>query len=464
MPFFCKTKQKKKSFFEKNYNAKKIKKKVKIDKNNFNKKYYIGETTNTKPHLSNNSVQIGINDLKSKFTKKFDVSNDKQTLHIDNLQGEYYDANVIHIKRKKNIQEKEIKKLVNFDKNGNLITTKKHSKLTYKDIHKIVKFALQEMYYAEYIKNNNLIIPIDPLYYQTLKDGGRMNITKTFHPCGLKDKNGEPVMPKTFQQKLVRYIINSMRYMHPYPYTDTSTATRKVYIYKDDIRVIDRKFLSQAIDMSKNQEDNFKPCCDLIMSCIKNAEKQNKNSVVALPISITNAQHAILFTCFYDRNKNKISIRVINSNNNPNGYKEYGLPIFNAFKKLLPYYINHDVKFEAKYLELYNQVGPTCMQYGEQEARNVVKKNSIGIANRNEIIHGALQRAAEYELCKKLGVKIGINDIEVKNVTDQIKQQDTINITQNKQQLPQQIQKETNNKKSNSSIKKYISSQCQASI
>lgn len=419
MSFF--KKKRKKTYWYKEYNSNKrirsIKKKVNQTNKNINYGYYIGgnyKQDNNKP------VNIGINDVKSKFTKKYDCETKEEVIEIDNLQEKYYEAKMTHISRKNKISEFEIKELIDFDKQGNLVSVKKNGKLNYRDIKKIVKFAIQDMYYFEHKKYDALTIPMDPLYYKTIKEGGRFLINERFHPTGLIDKNGDPVLPSTFQEKLARYVIKSMRYMHPYPHEDTTIKPRKVYIYKTDIRTIDRTFLGNPLDLTKNKANNFKPCMDLIAKCIKNAENNNKNAVIALPVSLIHAGHAVLFTCCYDREKNKISIRVFNTNGMPQGFKKYGKPLFKVFKKLLPYYINHSVKLEAKYCDLNNQRGPRCMQYSEEEAKNVVKKNSIGITNGNEVIQGALQRAGEYELCNKLGVKVGINDTETKDISDLI--------------------------------------------
>ncbi len=425
MSFF---KKKKRTYWHNEYNRNKrvrdIKKKVNQTNKNINNSYYIGDYKKD----NNDQVKIGINDVKSKFTQKYDCEKGEETLVIDNLQEKYFSANMTHISRKNKISEFEIKKLVDFDKQGHLVSVKKNGKLNYRDIRKIVKFAIQDMYYFEHNEFEGLTMPMDPLYYKTIKSGGHFMVNDHFHPLGLLDKNGDPVLPSTFQEKLARYVIQHMRYMHPYGYADTVAKPQKVYIYKTDIRTIDRTFLSNPIDLRSKKEEHFKPCIDLITKCIKHAESNNKNAVIALPIALTHAGHAVLFTCSYNKDKNKLSIRVFNTNGHKEGFKLYGKPLFKLFKKLLPYYINHPVNLEAKYCDFFIQRGPRCMQYSEEEAKNVVKKNSIGIANENDVIQGALQRAAEYELCDKLGVKVGIDDVETKDVShlieDEIKIED----------------------------------------
>ena len=98
----------------------------------------------------------------------------------------------------------------------------------------------------------------------------------------------------------------------------------------------------------------------------------------------------------------------------------YAKPLFMAFKKLLPYYIGKECRLEARYSDLNNQVGGTCMQFSNQGGENVLKNVPVSQINLNQITHGATIRATEAQLCKTLGVKIGRSDAVVKDVSDEI--------------------------------------------
>ena len=373
--------------------------------------------------IGNQDNQIEAQRLK--FINKYDIETEKMDIKVDNLVEKTYPANVVHIKRKKAPLEDEIKKLVDV-KNGKIVKVKK-GKLTYKDIKKIAFFALSDVYYAQHRQYPDLIMPMDPLCYENLKNGGSFNATDTFHPSTLHDKDGEPVEPQTLKQKLVRVILRNMEYMHPYPVLSAVAKPQKVYVYKTNIRWLNRKYLTQSMETKKGKLTDlseFKPVMDYVVKCAKVALSRKKDSVVALPIALSDKDqregHAVLFTCQYDRKANKFLIKLINTNGNPNGYELYAKPLFMAFKKLLPYYIGKECRLEARYSDLNNQVGGTCMQFSNQGGENVLKNVPVSQINLNQITHGATIRATEAQLCKTLGVKIGRSDAVVKDVSDEI--------------------------------------------
>ena len=373
--------------------------------------------------IGNQDNQIEAQRLK--FINKYDIETEKMDIKIDNLIEKTYPANVIHIKRKQVPLEAEIKKLVDV-KNGKIVKVKK-GKLTYKDIKKIAFFALSDVYYAQHRQYPDLIMPMDPLCYENLKNGGSFNATDTFHPSTLHDKDGEPVEPQTLKQKLVRVILRNMEYMHPYPVLSAVAKPQKVYVYKTNIRWLNRKYLTQSMETKKGKLTDlseFKPVMDYVVKCAKVALSRKKDSVVALPIALSDKDqregHAVLFTCQYDRKANKFLIKLINTNGHPDGYELYAKPLFVAFKKLLPYYIGKECRLEARYSDLNNQVGGTCMQFSNQGGENVLKNVPVSQINLNQITHGATIRATEAQLCKTLGVKIGRSDAVVKDVSDEI--------------------------------------------
>ena len=360
-----------------------------------------------------------------KFINKYDIETEKMDIKIDNLIEKTYPANVIHIKRKQAPREVEIKKLVDV-KNGKIVKVKK-GKLTYQDIKKIAFFALSDVYYAQHRKYQDLIMPMDPMCYENSKNGGSFNIAGTFHPSSLHDKDGEPVEPQTLKQKLARVIFRNMEYMHPYPMLSTVAKPQKVYVYKTNIRWLNRKYLTQSFETKKGKLTDigeFKPVMDYIVKCARAALNRQKDSVVALPIALSDKDqqegHAVLFTCQYNRKANKFLIKLINTNGHSDGYELYAKPLFMAFKKLLPYYIKTGCRLEARYSDLNNQVGGTCMQFSNKGGENVLKNVPVSQINLNQITHGATIRATEAQLCKTLGVKIGRSDAVVKDVSDEI--------------------------------------------
>ena len=382
----------------------------------YNKKYgskYCGKGKKIDKKYTASGGEIKRDLNASNFPKKYKIQKFYKDYKIDNIEEGEYKSYTICVDKHNTISEDEVRKMIDFDEKGNLILKKKN--ITNKDIRKITKYAFSKMYYAVSVADSDIIIPIEPLYFQQCQNGGTFGVNNVSHPSYLKDENGKDVEPSSFKEKLTHLMISKMRYPHPYPYVDTVNRANKVYTYQTEIRALDHTFLSNPVKTT-----NTSAVDDVVKKMVKYmqyAEKQNKNSIVSLPIAIEQEGHAVLLNCSFNVKENAFKVNVLNTNGEPDGFNTYGKPIFLAIEALLPKYIKRGCHLKCVYTDLDNQVGPTCMEYAEREGYNTLRRNENGITEPIEVMHNCLLRAGECELSKMLGLKSDIKEPEVKKIS-----------------------------------------------